>query len=97
MLAVALALGASLSWGVCDYVGALKSRALPVLTVLAISQVSGFLVVALLVAVSRPYLGVHYPSDVVAGLLAGGLWADAVIIGWRLAARLTARKASERG
>jgi membrane-associated phospholipid phosphatase len=48
------------------------------------------LTIADLVALSRPYLGLHYPSDVVAGLLAGGLWADVVIIGWRLAASFTA-------
>lgn len=30
------------------------------------------------VAVSRPYLQVHYPSDVLAGVLAGALWAVAL-------------------
>ena len=41
MLAIALALGASLSWGLGDFVGGLKSRSLHVLTVLALSQVVG--------------------------------------------------------
>lgn len=41
MLAIALALGASLSWGLGDFVGGLKSRTLHVLTVLVLSQVVG--------------------------------------------------------
>ena len=41
MLAIALALGASLSWGLGDFVGGLKSRTLHVLTVLVVSQVVG--------------------------------------------------------
>ncbi len=41
MLAIALALGASLSWGLGDFVGGLKSRSLHVLTVLVVSQIAG--------------------------------------------------------
>jgi drug/metabolite transporter (DMT)-like permease len=41
VLAIALALGASLSWGLGDFVGGLKSRSLHVLTVLVLSQVAG--------------------------------------------------------
>ena len=41
MLAIALALGASLSWGLGDFLGGLTSRTLHVLTVLALSQVAG--------------------------------------------------------
>ena len=41
MLAIALALGASLSWGLGDFLGGLKSRTLHVLTVLVLSQVAG--------------------------------------------------------
>ncbi len=41
MLAIALALGASLSWGLGDFFGGLKSRTLHVLTVLVVSQVIG--------------------------------------------------------
>jgi drug/metabolite transporter (DMT)-like permease len=41
LLAIALALGASLSWGLGDFIGGLKSRTLHVLTVLVLSQVAG--------------------------------------------------------
>ena len=41
MLAIALALGASLSWGFGDFLGGLKSRTVHVLTVLVVSQVVG--------------------------------------------------------
>jgi len=41
VLAIALALGASLSWGLGDFLGGLKSRTLHVLTVLVLSQIAG--------------------------------------------------------
>lgn len=51
MTAIALALTASLSWGFADFLAGLKSRALPVLAVLVVSQPAGLAVVAVLVAV----------------------------------------------
>lgn len=49
MTAIALALGASLSWGVSDFVAGLKSRGFPVLAVLVVSQPAGLAAVAVMV------------------------------------------------
>jgi drug/metabolite transporter (DMT)-like permease len=50
-VAIALALAASLSWGFADFVAGLKSRALPLLTVMAVSQLVGLALIAAIVAV----------------------------------------------
>jgi drug/metabolite transporter (DMT)-like permease len=50
VLAIGLALVASLSWGAADFVGGIKSRALPLLTVIGMSQLAGLTVIALIVA-----------------------------------------------
>ncbi|MGW5366108.1 EamA family transporter [Actinopolymorpha pittospori] len=49
MLAVLLALGASLGWGVADFLGGLKARSAPLLSVLLVSQATALVVVAVLV------------------------------------------------
>ncbi|HLH22208.1 MAG TPA: phosphatase PAP2 family protein [Chloroflexota bacterium] len=45
------------------------------------------LALVLAIGLSRLYLGVHYLTDVLAGYLAGFVWADTVILGSRLLAR----------
>jgi drug/metabolite transporter (DMT)-like permease len=50
--AIALALAASVSWGVGDFLGGVSSRRLATLTVLAISELSGLVVLAALVVAS---------------------------------------------
>ncbi|HET9673708.1 MAG TPA: DMT family transporter [Gaiellaceae bacterium] len=47
MIAIVLALGASVCWGVGDFLGGVSARRLRVLGVLAISQAAGFVAVAL--------------------------------------------------
>ena len=55
MLAVALGLASSLCWGISDFVGGLKSRSLELLSVLLLSQLTGLVLVALLVVLrGRP-------------------------------------------
>ena len=46
MTALALAFASSVSWGVADFLGGLKSRRLPVLNVLLASQGVGLLLIA---------------------------------------------------
>ncbi len=50
MLALSLAFAACLGWGIGDFLGGLKSRAVPVLTVLALSCLSGLALMGVLVA-----------------------------------------------
>ncbi len=50
MAAIALALGASLSWGVADFFGPVKARTLGALRVLAYAQVAGLATIAAIVA-----------------------------------------------
>ena len=51
MRAIALALGASVSWGVADFFGPLKGRRLGALRVLVYVQTSGLAVIAIIVAI----------------------------------------------
>jgi drug/metabolite transporter (DMT)-like permease len=51
MLAVAIALAASVTWGIGDFLGGLKARVLPALVVIGCSQPFGLAVLAIVLAV----------------------------------------------
>jgi drug/metabolite transporter (DMT)-like permease len=51
MLTIALALGASLAWGVADFFGPLKGRTLGALRVLLYAQLGGFVAIAVAIAI----------------------------------------------
>lgn len=51
MAAILLALGSAFCWGLSDYLGGVKSRSLALLSVLLVSQVTGILVLAMIVIV----------------------------------------------
>jgi drug/metabolite transporter (DMT)-like permease len=69
MTAIALALASSALWGVGDFLGGLSSRRIATLTVLAVSELAGWLAVVIVVALTQPEL----PSGqaVGAAMLAG--------------------------
>ncbi len=69
MLAVALALGSSVLWGVADFLGGLKSRTYPVAVVLACMYLSSL--VTMLVVVAATGEGPPSRQGLAAGLAAG--------------------------
>jgi drug/metabolite transporter (DMT)-like permease len=85
VLALALALGASLCWGTSDFVGGLQARRIAVLAVLLVSQGVGLIAISLLVAVRDidPPALIHLLPAAAAGFggafaLAGFYWALAI-------------------
>jgi drug/metabolite transporter (DMT)-like permease len=74
LIALALALGASVSWGVGDFLGGVSSRRLPTLVVLAVSQPAGLVgLVALALAVQDEPLGAGGIAAAAAAGAAGAL------------------------
>jgi uncharacterized membrane protein len=55
VLGVTLALSASLAWGFADYLGGVKSRVVPLLALIAVSQLAGLTLTAVLAAATGSY------------------------------------------
>ena len=81
MGAIAAALGASLSWGLCDFLAGLASRTTPVLTVVRISSVAGLCAIALIVLLRGE--GASDPAFALYGAAAGVLFAGSIAAFYR--------------
>jgi uncharacterized membrane protein len=55
MFGIGLALTASLSWGLSDYLGGVKSRVVPLLTLIAVSQLAGLALMGVLAVATHSY------------------------------------------
>ncbi len=87
MTAIALALGASLSYGLGDFLGGLKSRSLHVITVLAISQTAGLVaVLAWLAASDDAYPGWSATAAAAAAGIGGAVGLSALYRGLAIGA-----------
>jgi drug/metabolite transporter (DMT)-like permease len=82
MLGVLLALSSSLMWGFADYLGGLQTRSRQVLSVVAISQAAGLLMISAVVALR----GVAWPgADAMLPAAGAGLMASVCIVTFYLA------------
>jgi drug/metabolite transporter (DMT)-like permease len=77
LTAIALALGASICWGVGDFLGGFNSRRLSALTVLAVAEIAGLVAIGLFVAVR----GVEPPGRTALAFAAGAGVAGALGLG----------------
>ncbi|MDQ3956599.1 MAG: phosphatase PAP2 family protein [Actinomycetota bacterium] len=66
-------------WGALAFFGARKGRSKSVAT--TVWLIGGIIIV--LVGISRVYLGVHWPTDVLAGWALGGFWVTVVAVATR--------------
>src|SRR5256885_13071149 len=98
LTAVLLALAASVSWGIGDFVAGINTRRLGVFTVLFISQPPTFVLIAIVVIVrgGAPRPGLWMIAGVVAGL-AGLVGLSAVYRGWRSGLSASSRRSPRRG
>jgi drug/metabolite transporter (DMT)-like permease len=82
---IGLALAASLSWGVSDFLGGVKSRVVPLLTLIAISQIAGLALIGTIAAVTGSYpdanTAVYAALAGAAGVVAVGAFYRGMAIG----------------
>jgi drug/metabolite transporter (DMT)-like permease len=71
MLGVALALSASLAWGLSDYLGGVKSRVVPLLTLIAVSQLAGLALIAGIAVATGSYPSARTAAYAAVGGAAG--------------------------
>ena len=74
MVAILLALGASLCWGFGDFIAGVQSRRWPVLTLVLISQAAGLVLIAVIVAVrAESFTGLEATIAALAAGVVGAL------------------------
>jgi len=71
LIAVVLALAASLSWGIADFGGGLGARRAPIVWVLLVSQIAGLVLVGTIALVTQPQVPTAH--DLAWGVFAGVL------------------------
>lgn len=81
MFGIAIALAASVSWGLADFFGGLFSRRLPVLSVLGMIEIAGLVGVLAVVAIARP--AVPSAGDMVGAVVAGAAGVTALGVFYR--------------
>jgi drug/metabolite transporter (DMT)-like permease len=85
MLGLILALAASVSWGLSDYLGGVKSRVVPLLTLIAVSQLAGLALTATIAGATGSYpdtrTAVYAALGGAAGVVAVGAFYRGMAIG----------------
>jgi drug/metabolite transporter (DMT)-like permease len=85
VLGLGLALAASVSWGLSDYLGGVKSRVVPLLTLIAVSQLAGLVLTATIAGATGSFpnarTAVYAALGGVAGVVAVGAFYRGMAIG----------------
>jgi drug/metabolite transporter (DMT)-like permease len=85
VLGLVLALAASVSWGVSDYLGGVRSRVVPLLTLIAVSQLAGLVLMGGLALATRSFpdmrTAVYAALAGAAGIVALGAFYRGMAIG----------------
>jgi drug/metabolite transporter (DMT)-like permease len=85
VLGLGLALAASVSWGLSDYLGGVKSRVVPLLTLIAVSQLAGLVLMATIAGATGSFpdgrTAVYAALGGTAGVIAVGAFYRGMAIG----------------